>query len=473
MPTVPVPLFQPVYKGVDSIELKEDNFRLMDGYRTLKGGTTKRPGSKAKFTASAASGFGIDALLYWAEKDVVIAAGKGELFQLSYISNTPTVTSLSGGVAQLAQNTPVSMVVDTTNVYACNGGQILYSPKNGAATFIADPDAPTSATQLGYLDGYLLAIDGTNKFYWSDVNAGTSWSALSFASAAGAPDTLVAMKVFNREIYLFGQRSIEVWENDGTTPFSRIPGGFIESGCSAPNSVLTDENAVYWIDDYRRLVRFGGKTVERLSTDFDRELQSLSSVADCVAFKVEIDGYIFFIFTFDRANRTLVFNQSTNDWCEWGKWNYADAAYDRWIANCYCYATAWKLHLVGRRDQLVISELGKDYATDDDDIIAIERTTGHIDYGTSRLKRSNEMRIRAKRGTGLSGRTPKLMLRYKIDNKTWSNIKEFSLGDIGEYNLIMRDLRRKVYRTIQYQFRATDAVDIVFSSAEEDMEVLR
>ena len=65
------------------------------------------------------------------------------------------------------------------------------------------------------------------------------------------------------------------------------------------------------------------------------------------------------------------------------------------------------------------------------------------------------------------------MLRYKIDNRDWSNIKEFSLGNVGEYNLILRDLRRKMFRTIQYEFSATDAVDLVFSQAEEDIEVLR
>ena len=65
------------------------------------------------------------------------------------------------------------------------------------------------------------------------------------------------------------------------------------------------------------------------------------------------------------------------------------------------------------------------------------------------------------------------MIRYKTDNMAWSNIKEFSLGNIGEYNLVLRDLRRNQYRTKQYEFTATDAVDVVFSQAEEDIEVLR
>lgn len=474
MPTVKLPIFESVMKGVDGIELTDENFSLVDGYRTINGGTTNRFGSKKKFIASSASGFGFDAMFYWAEKDCVIAVGGGEVYQLTYVSNTPVITSLTSGVTLLGQNKPTSITVDGTNFYAANGGQIVYGTPGGVPAYIADPDAPTAVSHVEFLDGYILAIDpAQNRFYWSDVNAGASWSSLSFASAAGSPDLVTSLKVLNREIYLFGQRSIEVWENDGNTPFSRIPGGFIQSGCSAPYAVLQDENSLYWIDENRRLVRFAGKSVERLSTKFDRELQGLSSVSDGVAMKIQIDGYVFFVFTFRKANRTLVYNQTTNDWCEFGQWSNSDALYNRWVGNCYCYAEKWGLHLIGRKDTRIVSELSRGYATDDTDSIRLARTTGHMDHGTSKIKQCNEVRFRAKRGQGLSGSTPKLMVRYKIDNMSWSNIKEFSLGNIGEYNLVLRDLRRNHYRTKQYEFTATDAVDVIFSQAEEDIEVLR
>jgi len=473
MPTVKVPIFESVYTGVDSTELNEDNRQLIDGFRTPVGGTTSRPGSKATFAIDTASGFGIDGLLYWSEKEVVMACGGGELYQLSFVSSVPVITSLTQGAILLNTNTPVSMATDGTNIYCANGGRIVYSPVGGTASYIPDPDAPTNVTQLAYLDGYILAIDGSNKFYYSDVNAGVSWNALSFASASGASDNLVALKVFNREIYLFGERSVEVWENDGTTPFTRIPGGFIESGCCAPSSVVADENSLFWLDENRRLVRFAGKTVERLSTKFDKELQSLSYVADCVAFKMSIDGYVFIVFTFKVANRAFVYNVTTDDWSEWGRWSFTDALYDRWIGNCYCYAEKFGLHLIGRRDRLVVSELHNKYIDDDGDTIAVDRLTGHLDFGTSKAKRCNELRFRVRRGDGLSTRTPVIMLRYKIDNREWSQWKEFSLGKIGEYNLILRDVRRNQFRTKQYQFRATDPVQIVFSNAEEDIEVLR
>jgi hypothetical protein len=473
MPTVPVPLFEPILRGVDGVELNEDNFALFDGYRTAKGGTTSRPGSKALFTGAAASGFGFDGMFWWSEKDCVMAVGRGEIWKLTYVSNTPVITSLSAGVPLLNQNAPASIAVDGTYAYACNGGRIVYTTPTGTPAYIADADAPTTCTHIAYLDGYILAIDGTNKFYWSDVNNGLSWNPLSFGTAAGSSDLIVSMRVLNREIYLFGQRSIEIWENDGATPFSRIPGGFIQSGCCAGYAIVEDEGSLYWLDNKRRLVRFNGKSVERLSTKFDKELQNLSSVSDAVAFKIDIDGVIFFVFNFPLANRTLAYNATTDDWCEWGRWDYATASYDRWVGGAYCYAEKWGLRLLGRRDTLVVSELSKDYSSDDSDIIRLARTTGHIDYGTSKIKQSNELRFRAKRGKGLSNSNAKLMVRYKLDNREWSNIKEFSLGNVGEYDLILRDLRRNQFRAKQYEFSATDAVDIVFSQAEEDIEVLR
>jgi len=473
MPTMPVPLFESVQKGAEEVELNQDGLRLVDGYRTVKEGTTSRFGSKALFSVSDATGFGVDGLFYWSEKGCVIAVAGGQVYKLTYTSETPEVASLSNGVALLNSNRPVTFSTDVSSIYMANGGRIVSVAVDGTPAYLTDPDAPISTSHIDYLDGYILAIDGSNRFFWSEANNGSAWSALNFASQSGSPDLLVGLKVFQREIYLFGQRSVEVWENDGTTPFSRIPGGFIQVGCSASHAIIADENSLYWLDENRRLVRFSGKTVERLSTSYDREFQSLSSVADGIAFKVCVDGYVFFIFTFKEANRTFAYNQTTNDWSDFGRWDNGKATYNRWIGNAYAYAEGWGKHLLGRNDKPVVANLSRDHHDDDGDIIRLCRTSGHMDFGTLQAKRCNEFRFRAKRGVGLSDRTPTIMVRYKLDGQDWGNLRPLSLGRIGEYWHIVRDTRRAIFRTKQYELTATDAVGVVFGGAEEDIEVLR
>lgn len=79
-----------------------------------------------------------------------------------------------------------------------------------------------------------------------------------------------------------------------------------------------------------------------------------------------------------------------------------------------------------------------------------------------------------KRGTGLSSRTPKLMLRYKNDgSSTWSNIREIDLGDVGETEHHISLYRMGMFKSRQYELSATDNVPIVFGNAEIDLTIIR
>ena len=469
MPTVPVPIFQEVYKGVDGSELSEQNLSLYDGYRDELGATRSRPGSTAFATIDSSRGVGMDGLWYWREKNRVIAVAAGSVYD---VTSDGTVTNKTSAATMLSGN-PVTFATDGTNVVLANGGQPAYLTLSSNLAYISDSDAPPICTHVAYLDGYILASGGGNTFKWSDVTSSLSWGGLNFASAAGSPDDVVALHVLNREIYLFGQSSVEIWEDDGTTPFARVAGGFIESGCSAPYSVLLDGSGIfYWLNQFRRLVRFNGKTVERVSGRYDAEIQSLSTVSDCRAYVMEFGNYTLLVFNFPSANRTFVYNQTVDDWAEWGKWDAERIAYDRWVGQAYCYAEGWGKHLIGRYDKRVIAELSSSYTSDDGDLIRVCRTTGHVNYGTLKRKKCDEFRIRCRRGDGLSGADAKLVLRVREDNQSWGQPKQISLGNLGDYETIVRVPLRGIYRSRQYEFTASDAAPIVFLGAEEDVEVL-
>jgi hypothetical protein len=183
-------------------------------------------------------------------------------------------------------------------------------------------------------------------------------------------------------------------------------------------------------------------------------------------------GSEFVVFTFPTANRTFVLNNSNNTWSEWGAWASSSGAYDRYRIQSYAFCPAWREHVGGSREGPYLERLSGDYSTDNGSVIRVYRLTGHVDYGTSKPKQSNEIRLRVKRGAGRTS-TPVLVLRIKKDNLHWSREHYVDLGDIGEYEVVRRVPVRGIYRTRQYEFVCTEPVACVFADAEEDIEVLR
>lgn len=400
MQTVKVPIFSGVYKGADGIELRDEQAELMDGYLGELLQTVKRPGLSSLITLDTGTN-GVTGLYWWDEKSMAVAVSNGRTYKVvrtgALSSPSYTATDLTGTSLTVAQTT---FATDGTYVFMASGGKIGYTNGTASTVLMADTDAPTTATHVGWLDGYLLANNQNNRFYWSDVGNSLSWSSIAFASAEGASDAISALHVWDREIYLFGRRSLEIWENDGSNPFSRVSGGFKSSGCEAPYSIVKTRNAAYWLNDERRFVSFAGRAIEPLSPGMNREVQKFTKVDDCIASSCQTDGYTFVIFTFPTANRTLVYNENNQTWSEWGAFDSETGLYNRFAAQAICYAQGWGITLAGSNSAPNLFKLSSD-AYSDASPIRVRRLTGLIDYGTLKAKRSNQLRLRVKRGQGL------------------------------------------------------------------------
>ena len=86
-----------------------------------------------------------------------------------------------------------------------------------------------TVTHVAFLDRYLLANEvGTYRCHYSDVNAPDTWSAY-WVSKEAQFDLLKAVVVANLELYLIGERTMEVWltsrwaPTEASTP--RAPSG--------------------------------------------------------------------------------------------------------------------------------------------------------------------------------------------------------------------------------------------------------
>lgn len=470
--TVKLPLFQSTYKNVDGVELNDANASLYNAYRTETGGIQGFPGLELIKDLGISNIHSIDALYFWKEQDCAIAVCNGAVIKLTYDGATMTATSLGG--ATLIPDKPVSFASTGAYLLMANGGPILYTDGTAAVAAIADADAPTAVSHVGYIDGYVLAAKvDTGQFYFSEISDPLDWSALDFASAERAPDNTVALYIFQGEIYLLGKDSIEVWHDDGNNPFSPISGGAIEAGCGAPYAVVKDETGIYTIDDRKRFGRLSQRGFEPLSTAYDKVIQAMSSVEGATAYRIVIAGHSFIQWNFPEGNLTLLYNLIKEDWTELGEWVSASGAFDRWIGNNYCYWPKYNLHLVGSRATDEIYRMRPEVATVDSVNPRFHWKTGHLDFGTTKKKRCSAIRMTMKRGHGASSVTePKLFIRWKDNNRHVSNTHEISLGLAGDTEIVTSIFRTGIFRTRQYEIFGTPGVEIVMRDAEQDLTVM-
>ena len=481
MPIVKVPLTQPVYRNIDQSQLNDDNYLLINGYTDESGATNTRPGLSSLKDLGEGSNNGIDGLYYWNNKQVGYAVSNGNIYYLTYSSGVLTSQDIGG--SSLANDVPVSFVsgdkpsVSTEYTFFANGGQILYTDGTTEAAAIADGDAPTTVTHIGWLDDYLLAVDeGTGRCYFSDYLDPFSWQSTSFFKAEGNVDNISAMYIWNREIYLFGTSTIEVWENLGDTgtslPFRRISGGFVETGTISKYGIAFAENNFYFIDQNRRFVEFNGRTVRELKTSYTKVIEELSTVSDCKAFKIEVSGRPFILFQFPTAGRSFVYDYAAEEWHEWGKWIGPGENFGAFDLNAYAWCPDWGVHLAGGINDSLVYQMSQEFDDDNGEKIRIRRVSGHINYGSNENKQCNSMTLRLKSGYVSDDSEPVMTLRWNDDNKGWSNEMQISLGKMGDYEIVEEVFPFGIYRTRQYEIVMSDGVKFVVGDIEEDVEVL-
>ena len=235
---------------------------------------------------------------------------------------------------------PVSMTDNGTQLFvACNPDAFIYNASTGAFARVTDPDFPGAVT-VGYLDGYFVFNEPNSQRFWvTSLNDGSAVDPLDFASAEGNPDNIVSLMVDHREVWLFGNNTIEVWYNAGAPdfPLQRIQGAFMETGCLAPYSVAKLDNSVFWLGSDARgngiVYRNNGYNAVRVSTHaVEWQIQQYGVLNDAIGYSYQQDGHSFYVLTFPTAQATWVFDVSTGAWHERAAWDGVE--FRRHRSNC-------------------------------------------------------------------------------------------------------------------------------------------
>ncbi|AXI03859.1 packaged DNA stabilization protein [Aquirhabdus parva] len=321
-------------------------------------------------------------------------AGRFNLTQI-----TGTIMGL--GLVSIADNGTVAMIVNgSTN-------QVL-DLKTLVLTTLQGSNIPRSSFVL-FLDGrFVLNKEKSDRFVWTDLYS-TNIDGASYATAEASPDPMVAMVEFQREIWMFGTQTTERYysNQDLDLPFARMPGGVLEIGCAAANSVVRFGAGVVWL----AVTEFGsgqimmgsGGLPERISNHaIEAEISSYPTLKDAVAYAYQQNGHSFYVISFPSGNTTFVFDATTQLWHQ-RSWTNRQGQHDRHRAHVHAFFN--ETHYVGDYSNGKIYALDPKTYSDDGNVITRERTCPVVETGGA-MSRYSRLEIVCETGNPKQKKNP-------------------------------------------------------------------
>lgn len=362
----------------------------------------------------------------------------------------------------------------STGNYPISTSQTVASRTMYALNFSVLPSSDgafTGGNTVDIVDNYFVYNKGGTQQWAASNPLSPITPALSFSSKDGAPDNLVSLIVVNREVFLLGEASSEVWVDVGSFPFpfQRIPGTSTQHGIAAKFSMSRLGNSFAYVSRNSRgqaqIMQMQGYVPTRISTHAVEQTLLNKYIDDAVAWTYQQEGHECYVVSFPTLDLTWVYDLSTQMWHKW-LWIDTTNTYHRHRGNCS--AVFQGLVYVGDHTNGQIYLLDPSNYTDNGNEIRRLRRAPHL---VSDLQRQylEELQIQFQPGVGNQadpGQTPQAMLRWSNDGgSTWSDEHWTSIGKVGQYNnrAIWRRLgwsRDRVFEVV-----VTDPINAVIISA--------
>lgn len=230
--------------------------------------------------------------------------------KLLYRWNGGAFTNLGG----ISDDTQTTMALSETEcAVVASGSYFIY---DGSTVQEINGQAFGNFGSVEYLDGYFVFTEsGGARFAISGLNNGESLDPLDFASAEYRPDNLRRIVVNRGEIRLFGEETIEPWENTGGTdfPFSRVANTIMERGIKQTSAAAKMDNSIIWAGEDDTAYRETQYTPQRISTHSIEAALRGNSLTN--VFEYEWEGHKFACFRFsDRP--AWIYDAASQLWHE-------------------------------------------------------------------------------------------------------------------------------------------------------------
>ena len=341
-----------------------------------------------------------------------------------------------------------------------------------------------------YQDGYgVYPQQDSNRVYISAINDFNSVDPLDYQAANIYPDNNVAAISVNQEVYIIKQETIEVWNDVGAIteisfPFRPRSNFVINYGCEAPFTVKAGSaNIIFMLarnkNGSRMVVMIENYSAKVISTEpLNAELRSYEVVDDAFADIIEINNHIFYYITFPTADKTWVYDLTTNMWSEWTSYETPVAPlnnphFGRFRGMFHCVFAG--LNIVGDSITGKLFQLDSNSFLDYTTPIAFERTSPHFSV-ENKWVTINRLMIDMERGVALpygQGSQPVISLQVSRDGgRTWGSELWRTSGSMGQYaHRALWDMLGTA-RQFTFRVRCTDPVFNVILGVIADIEVM-
>lgn len=309
-------------------------------------------------------------------------------------------------------------------------------------TKITSIDYP-GGTTLDYADGYFIVSDNNGRVSFSDINDAFTWPGFNFFTPSFKPDKVKAIVAYREEVYCFGDETIEIYIDDGVSPFSRQSRTSQYTGLTAKCSVAIHQSGVFFLGRSRN----GGSDVYLMGPDYSinpvsspaiTQLLNQSVNEDAEGYVlVSTDGHIFYHLHLPSLRTTLVYDLTTGMWHERRSVRLfpdADGTLPQDMYRGRNYTQFKGMNLFGDWWSGKIFKEDPSVSTDDGNIRTLRRISSDFQNEQKYISVYKlEFDINSGMGTTVGqGSAPIMMMRYSIDGGNTFEREEFvELGEIG------------------------------------------
>jgi len=313
---------------------------------------------------------------------------------------------------------------------------------------ITDPGV-VPADRLAFIEGWIIANQtGTRTFITNGPTPYTNtFPGSFFALKDSSTDNLITIFENDRELWLIGERTSEVWFSAGGANFNfaRVPGVGPQIGCSAVHSITRMGQSLVWLEKNEQgeniVIATNQYSWERISTHaIEHAIASYPLVSDAIGYAYEEEGHMFYVLTFPTADQTWVFDGTASKnlgkmcWHQRLSYDPVAGVYHRHPGNCY--VDFQNLRLIGDYQNGFVSRMSRSIYTENGNPLRAQRRSKHVWAAKTRNRVfQSSLQIEFTPGVGLQfgqGQNPQAMVRWSNDGGfTWSNENWRTIGAAG------------------------------------------